>query len=118
MSINKTPESNVAKKPRIPNAFMIFVKEQKNELVKSNPDQNKPVLGSFLGKKWRSMSATEKQVYYDKYSVLKKVQGSSSGVYYIYFKLFFNLKHMFCIKRLGNYICSLIVRQIPSNHFK
>lgn len=80
MASLETPVNKAAKN-RVPNAFMIFVKEKAPELFIKCPDEDKAQVGAYLGREWRSMSVEEKRVYFDKYKALKKIENDASGLY-------------------------------------
>lgn len=76
MASLETPGKN-----RVPNAFMLFVKEKTPDLFNKCPEADKAKVGAYLGRIWRSMPVEDKRVYFDKYKALKKMEKNMSGLY-------------------------------------
>ena len=86
-----------AKIRRVPNAFMIFVKEKNQDLLKKCSAEEKASRGAYLGRKWRSMPVEEKQVYFEKYKALKALESDNIG---LHFKFHSSLKLESTVKKL------------------
>ena len=59
------------KKP--PNAFMLYMKEQREKVVAEGTLKESAAVNQILGKRWKSLGDKEKQVYFDKASEAKKL---------------------------------------------
>lgn len=81
MSSLKTPENITVRNRRIPNSFILFVKEQNTHLLQNCAAEDKSAIAALIGKKWRSMSTEQKQVYFDKHKVLKIFKDDKPGLY-------------------------------------
>ena len=60
----KENEKPHVKKPL--NAFMLFMKEQRQKVVQECTLKESAAINQILGRKWHSLSKEEQQVYYDK----------------------------------------------------
>lgn len=83
MSSLKSPENVKVKNRRIPKAFVLFVKGQNTHLLQNCAAEDKSAIAAVIGKKWRSMSIEQKQVYFDKDKVLKNFKDDKTGLYNI-----------------------------------
>ncbi|KAI0017072.1 high mobility group box-domain-containing protein [Xylariomycetidae sp. FL0641] len=54
-----------------PNAFILFRSEQEKLLRRDNPKLKLPEISPMIGRKWRSMTAAEKEPYVAKYEAAK-----------------------------------------------
>ena len=88
------------KKPHVKkplNAFMLFMKEQRQKVVNECTLKESAAINQILGRKWHSLSKEEQQKYYDE---ARKAREKHLEMYP---ELGFGRKKLFCPKKIFEY---------------
>ena len=69
---NKASKSSKVKKIKTPSGYILFTKEERQNVKKENPEAAPKEILSLLGKKWKGLSDNEKKKYNDLAQELKE----------------------------------------------
>lgn len=70
--MNKKKKKDCPETKRPSTSYILWCKEQWNEVKKQNPEADFKETSNILGAKWKSLSAEEKKPYEEKYKVDKE----------------------------------------------
>ncbi|KAG7521396.1 hypothetical protein JOB18_047433 [Solea senegalensis] len=76
LSQKRTSESQDENQPYVtkpPNAFMLYLKEQRLHVVAELQCKNNAQVNTVLGQRWRSLSSQEQAIYYEEAEQLRKL---------------------------------------------
>lgn len=70
--MNKKKKKDCPERKRPSSSYILWCKEQREEVKKQNPEADFKETANILGAKWKSLSAEEKKPYEERYQVEKE----------------------------------------------